>query len=298
MKDKASGTAEFAVEEGIVSLPKISITKSTEALLLSTMTALDEVARVTDHASIGVAPSITKRRLPPRPRPRPVRSFSTRPLLLLGGLAIIACAPFVGLSLAPSIWAETSWQDLPAVDAPPSFGGRREALPAPDAWAIASAVWDQPEPLAATSPPPPVESPVLGTGYLTVVVEPWARIEIDGTAVGETPLGRLELPAGTHRITLSNDHIVGVIRDDVVIASGERITRRYSFNDAGYLRVVVTPWADVSVDGRSIGQTPLGRMTVPAGTHSLRFVDPELGVTERDVIVVSGQTALVKVQLR
>ena len=67
------GDAEFAIEEGIVSLPKISITKSTEALLLSTMTALDEVARVTPGPSIGVAPSIIKKRLPPRPRPRPVR---------------------------------------------------------------------------------------------------------------------------------------------------------------------------------------------------------------------------------
>ena len=291
------GDAEFAIEEGIVSLPKISITKSTEALLLSTMTALDEVARVTPGPSIGVAPSIIKKRLPPRPRPRPVRSFSRRPLLLLGGLAIVACAPFVGLSLAPSIWAETSWQDLPAVDAPPSFGDRRPALAVPDAWMIASAVWNRPAPLEAVSPPP-AEIPVRGPGYLTVVVEPWARVAVDGAAVGETPLARLELSAGNHSITLSNDHIVGVIRDDVVIASGERITRRYSFNDAGYLRVVVTPWADVSVDGRSIGQTPLGRMTVPAGTHSLRFVHPELGVTERDVIVVSGQTTFVKVQLR
>ena len=63
------GDADFEVEEGIGSLPKISITKSTEALLLSTMTALDEVGRVTARPQVRVAPTITKRRLPPRPRP-------------------------------------------------------------------------------------------------------------------------------------------------------------------------------------------------------------------------------------
>lgn len=292
------GDAEFAVEEGIVSLPRISITKSTEALLLSTMTALDEVARVTPSPSIAVAPSIIETRRSPLPRPRRARSFSRRALLLLGALAIIACAPWAGLSLAPSLWAETSWHDLPAVDPPPSFGDRRQAIEVPDAWVIANAVWSSPAPLAAAPPPPLAEIPVRGPGYLTVVVEPWARVGIDGAAIGETPLGRLEVSAGAHHITLSNDHIVGVIRDDVVIASGERLTRRYSFNDTGTLRVVVAPWADVSVDGRSIGQTPLGPMAVPAGAHSLRFVHPELGVVERDVIVVSGQTAFVKVQLR
>lgn len=291
------GDAEFAVEEGIVSLPKISITRSTDALLLSTMTALDEIARVTPGRAIGVAPSIIKKRAPRRPRPRPVRSFSRRHFLLLGGLAIVACGSFVGLFMTPSIWAETSWHDLPAVDAPPGLGDGRQALAVPEAWVTATAVWSRPAPPRAASEPT-ARAPVQGPGYLIVVVEPWARIEIDGAAAGETPLGRLELSAGTHRITLSNDHIVGVIRDEVVIASGESVTRRYSFNDTGTLRVVVTPWADVSVDGRSIGQTPLGRVAVPAGAHSLRFVHPELGVTERDVIVVSGQTAIVKVQLR
>jgi hypothetical protein len=156
-----------------------------------------------------------------------------------------------------------------------------------------------PEP-AAMSPLPTAEI-LAGTGepgYLTVVVEPWARVMIDGNAVGETPLARLELSPGTHGIVLENDNIVGVIRAEVVIESGTSVTRRYNFSDTGYLNLVATPWADVSVDGRSIGQTPLGRVAVPEGSHSVRFVHPELGETVRDVIVVSGQSTLVKVQLQ
>lgn len=216
--------------------------------------------------------------------------------LLMGGLVAVVFS----LSLATSWWREAELQNFPTVESPSSSNAAQQTPPVPDAWSVASSVWKLPAPLAAMSPPPPVEIPVIGSGpgYLTVVVEPWARVAIDGDTVGETPLASLELSAGTHSIVLENDHIVGVIRDEIVIESGARVTRRYSFSDAGYLSLVAIPWADVSVDGRSIGQTPLGRVAVSEGSHSVRFVHPELGETERDVIVVPGQTTLVKVQLQ
>ena len=61
-------------------------------------------------------------------------------------------------------------------------------------------------------------------------------------ARGETPLGKLQLEAGPHRFVLANDNVIGVIRDLIEVESGATIFRRYSFNDVGYLQVVVTPW--------------------------------------------------------
>ena len=269
------GDAEFAVEEGIGSLSKISITKSTDALLLSTMTALDEVGRVVERPPVQIAPSIS-RRLPPGPHRRRARSFPKRALLLVGTFIAGSCVALAALSMGPAVWAETPWQNLPPVVSPLSARGVRPALLVRDAWTIASAAWERPTPIETKVPSAALPAPRRNVepAYLTVVVDPWARVDIDGTAVGETPLGKLELPAGRHRITLSNDHVVGAIRDDIVIESGESLTKRYSFNDTGQLRLVVTPWADVSVDGRSIGQTPMGRVSVPAGSHSVRFFHP------------------------
>lgn len=300
------GDADFAVEEGIGSLPKISITKSTEALLLSTMTALDEVGRVTGRPPVGVAPSITLKRLPPRPRARRAHSSPKRVWLIVGGAIAIVSGAVAALSMSPVTWSSSPWRELPPVDTfdtGSSSGAARPGLVAPDAWAIASAVWERPSAPEVSSPTlpraaaPATDFVAAEPAYLTVVVEPWARVDIDGAPVGETPLGRLELSAGTHRVTLSNDHVVGVIRDEVVIVPGESLTKRYSFDDTGYLSVVVSPWADVSVDGRLVGQTPLRRLAVPAGLHTLRFVHPELGETERTVSVTSSQTTLVKVEL-
>ena len=85
---------------------------------------------------------------------------------------------------------------------------------------------------------------------------------------------------------------------DPTIEPDASLMRRYSFSDTGFLRLVATPWADVVVDGRAIGQTPLARIAVPEGTHSILFIHPELGQSERDVTVVPGQTTLVKVELQ
>ena len=143
----------------------------------------------------------------------------------------------------------------------------------------------------------------LNLGHTLHVFEPTVggkvamSVEIDGVARGETPLGKLQLEAGRHRLVLTNDNVIGVIRDVIEIESGAIILRRYSFDDVGYLKVVATPWADVSVDGRPIGQTPMSRVRVTAGAHSVRFSHPEYGSFDREVEIGSGQTTLLRIEL-
>ena len=63
----------------------------------------------------------------------------------------------------------------------------------------------------------------------------------------------------------------------------------------GLLQVAVRPWGEVSVDGRSIGTTPLDRMTLPAGPHVIRIRHPAYEPVERRVTVRPGQTEKVAV---
>jgi serine/threonine-protein kinase len=67
----------------------------------------------------------------------------------------------------------------------------------------------------------------------------------------------------------------------------------------GRLVVNATPWAELYVDGRSVGNTPVVDLPLKAGTHQLRLVrdgfEPEL----RTVVVTRGQTLRVTgIQLR
>ncbi len=59
----------------------------------------------------------------------------------------------------------------------------------------------------------------------------------------------------------------------------------------GYLRVLVTPWAEVWVDGQRIDVTPFARpIALPGGTHYVTLVHPSAPVEKRTVAIVAGET--------
>jgi hypothetical protein len=139
--------------------------------------------------------------------------------------------------------------------------------------------------------------PAPELGQLLVIAEPWASVTVDGVEKGETPLPEIRLPAGRHEIVLSNPSFVGVIRDQVPIVGGETIQRKYSFEDSGSLRILVTPWADVFVDGRFAGQTPLAALRVPTGKHTIVLRHPELGEKTAVVEVLRNRESLLEVEM-
>jgi hypothetical protein len=68
---------------------------------------------------------------------------------------------------------------------------------------------------------------------------------------------------------------------------------------AGYLSCNSWPWSVVYLNKKRLpGNTPLSRVRVPEGTHRLRFVNPELGLSkEVPVTIVAGAEKTVAVKL-
>lgn len=67
----------------------------------------------------------------------------------------------------------------------------------------------------------------------------------------------------------------------------------------GTLQVVALPWANVTVDGRSVGATPIAAISLPAGPHSVVLQNSELGVTRSlSTTVRSGKLTVLKVNLK
>jgi hypothetical protein len=67
----------------------------------------------------------------------------------------------------------------------------------------------------------------------------------------------------------------------------------------GRLVVGATPWAQLYVDGRFIGNTPVVDLPVAAGTHTLRLVRAGFEPEERVVSVAPGETLRVtRIRLR
>jgi serine/threonine-protein kinase len=69
-----------------------------------------------------------------------------------------------------------------------------------------------PATVPATAPPEP--------GLLQVAVKPWGEVSVDGRVVGTTPLDRISLPPGTHRVRVRHPGFPAWERE-VVVKPGE-----------------------------------------------------------------------------
>jgi serine/threonine protein kinase len=63
----------------------------------------------------------------------------------------------------------------------------------------------------------------------------------------------------------------------------------------GLLRLNSRPWSQVSIDGKPVGNTPLMNLSLPAGTHSVRMVNPQFGLTKTIKLQIQPGQTLTKV---
>ena len=115
--------------------------------------------------------------------------------------------------------------------------------------------------------------------------------------LGSTRMDRVMLPVGSHRIELVNPVLEFRIARTVQIAAGQTANVAVAL-PSGRLSVNAVPWADVSLDGASIGTTPLGELAVPIGVHELVFRHPQLGERRQTVTVKAQTPARIGIDLR
>jgi serine/threonine-protein kinase len=150
--------------------------------------------------------------------------------------------------------------DLSEPGDPPDAGGgdSAEPDPAPD-----------PEPR-----PDPGRNVARASGRLSVTTSPPADIYLGRRKLGRGTVRGVRLRPGRYRLRAVLEP--GVVETQRLrIGPGERLARNIEFA-AGKLRVIVVPWADVVVDGRKVGQTPMAPIELPAGSHRVVLTNPEL----------------------
>ena len=65
----------------------------------------------------------------------------------------------------------------------------------------------------------------------------------------------------------------------------------------GRISLNAMPWAQVYLDDRDLGRTPVRELEVPAGDHRVRFVHPTLGEVRRSIRIPAGGTGSLGVDL-
>jgi serine/threonine protein kinase len=142
----------------------------------------------------------------------------------------------------------------------------------------------EPEPIASDAPseaaPTPHAQPSPATDAPTTPAE--TPIGVSTVPTAETPTRRAPArPAPTTTAPIPATTVEVVVEAPALV------------------RLNARPWADVTIDGRASGVTPLVRVALTPGGHDIVFTNPALGVTRTEhVELVSGEQRDVIVDLR
>ena len=130
-------------------------------------------------------------------------------------------------------------------------------------------------------------SPRRATGRVAAK-PPGGLVRLDGVERGTSPveLAGVE-PERSHRLEIVLDGHEPY-SEDVVLERGEEreVAPRLRPLARGTLSVNVSDWAEVVLDGQSVGNTPIRDLAVSAGVHRLELRNPRRGIEKRLTIVV------------
>jgi hypothetical protein len=99
---------------------------------------------------------------------------------------------------------------------------------------------------------------------------------------------RVMLPTGRHTLQLAAGEYEFTTTVNVTVIAGKTVSANVAIPN-GKLSINAAPWAEVWLDGKEMGTTPLGNVSVPIGTHEIVWKHPEHG-ERRQLVKVPAQT--------
>ncbi len=136
-------------------------------------------------------------------------------------------------------------------------------------------------------------------GAIFISTYPWAKIYINGEYQETTPLKEpLQLEAGKHELKLENPNFASI--EKVIVIRAE-LTDTLNFNlepAFGFLEIQVIPWAEIYINDEYEETTPLNDpISLPAGKHELKLVNPNFSTWVDSIKIEPGQTFKKRISL-
>ena len=189
------------------------------------------------------------------------------------------------LTRQPAATATAPVETAPVAEA--SLAGVRTPIPQDELRPAAPAT-DQKPP--STPRPDPIAAAAASQRSGGVIVQTPIELKVlqGDKVLGSTADGPIVLTAGSHQLDLLNAALGVRLRQQVVFRAGQ-ITKLNITLPNGRVSVNAQPWAEVSIDSRSYGETPLANLSVPIGEHEFVFRHPDLGERRQTVTVRADQ---------
>ncbi len=155
-----------------------------------------------------------------------------------------------------------------------SDAGSAERVVAVERGATASVVFSLPK----TSAP-------VG-GWLAVNAPFEVQVLERDEVVGASGTTKIMLAAGKHDVLLVN-RALGYQETRKFEVTGGKVTTVRVDPPKATLSVNARPWAEVTIDANSVGQTPIANLAVTIGTHQVTFRHPQFGERRQTVLVTT-----------
>jgi len=107
----------------------------------------------------------------------------------------------------------------------------------------------------------------------------------------------ITLAPGSHELELVNTTLGYHSRETVHVKPSQTTSLAVALPN-GRLSLNALPWAEVWIDGKSVGETPLGNVALPIGPHEVVFRHPQLGERRQFAVVRADAVSRVSVNLQ
>jgi hypothetical protein len=135
------------------------------------------------------------------------------------------------------------------------------------------------------------------SGWVSVKAPFTLEIREQGRLIGTTDADRLMLAAGRHELDLSNDSLGYKATRVVQVAPGKVAAIGLEL-PMGTINLNAAPWAEVWIDGRRVGETPIGNLSVSIGPHEVVFKHPQLGEKRHAISVTLDAPVRLSVDMK
>ena len=143
----------------------------------------------------------------------------------------------------------------------------------------------------STAAPGPV------SGWIAMKAPVTIEVRENGKLLGTSDTDRIMLAAGRHELQLSNETLGYHATRAVQVPSGKVATVNVELPQ-GVININAAPWAEVFIDGRRVGETPIGNLAVAIGPHEVVFRHPQLGEKRQAVSVTLNAPVRVSVDMK
>jgi serine/threonine-protein kinase len=134
----------------------------------------------------------------------------------------------VGVGLAAAAWAVPRWSHPEFTPLPPAATPPAPVAAQPPAEKPLGIDLTRADPPPAHVAPKPRPKPAAEVGYLTLDAQPWASVYLGNRLLGETPISRLPIEAGTFDLKFSNPELDKVVHRRVRVDPGKDTLVRVS----------------------------------------------------------------------